>query len=280
MKRYVYLNGKYVVESKAKIDIDDIGLLRGYGVFDNLRTFNGKPFLLDKHLSSLSSSAKQIGLYLPYSKPKISRIINKLLKVNRNQESVIKIVVTGGASKDGVSQSRIPTFFITAKPLKFKRDLVKKGVKLITFEHQRSLPQIKTFNYLNIISMHNKLKKENAYTVLYINKGVVREGAKSNIFMVHKDKIYTPKENILKGITRDLIIKLARKNKYQLVEGEIKLQQLLNSNEVFITGTTYGIIPVVQIDNEKINKGRVGPVTLKLISIYSNYVNQFFSPHG
>lgn len=272
MKRYVYINGKYLVESKAKIDINDIGLLRGYGVFSYIRTFNKKPFLLDKHLDALFNSAKEISLKIPYSKLEITRIINKLLKLNRNHESAIKIVVTGGPSKDGIFPSGKPTFFVTAKSLKPKKGLVKKGVKLITFDYQRGLPQAKSLNYLNLISKQEKLKNEEAYSLLFTKNGVVLEGAICNIFMINKRKIYTPKENILKGITRDLIIRLAKKNKYQLVKGEILLQQLLNSDEVFITSTTYGLIPVIQIDNKRINKGKVGQITLKLISLYSNYI--------
>lgn len=274
MLKNVFINGKFLEESEAKIDIDDLGLLRGYGIFKNIRTYNKKPFLLDMHLEVLFDSAEKINLNIPYSKSEITRIIRKLLILNRHKESVIRIVVTGGSSDDGMFPTGKPTFFITNKLLIVKKEIIEHGVKLITYEHQRNLPQVKTLDYLNLIIMKDRLKKEKAHSLLLIKRGIVLEGAVSNIFVIMEGKIYTPKKNVLKGVTRNFVIRLATKNKYQIVEGEIKLQQLLNSDEVFITGTTYGIIPVVQIDNKRINKGKVGPVTRKLVSLYSTYIKQ------
>ena len=269
------MNGKFIDERDAKISVNDIGLHRNYGVFEVLRTYNGAPFLLKEHLNRLVKSAKEIGLVVPYSKKEISENISKILQKNKEEESLIKILVTGGESKDGMNPGIKPTFLILTKPLPVTdKDIYKKGVKLITYEHKRFIPSAKTLNYIQLIKSFKELKKEKAFTLLYTSDGNVSEGATCNIFFYKSKKLITPKTGVLNGITRNLVIKLAGKN-FTVDQKDIKLGILNSSEEVFITMTTKGIVPVVKIDKHTIGNGKPGKNTKIIMKLFDKYINNF-----
>ena len=275
MKRQAFVNGEYVDREKAKIDVEDTGLIRGYGVFDYLRTFGGKPFLLDEHLTRLFNSAKEINLSIPYSKSEVEKIINKVLEINNDENSGVRTVVTGGRSKNGIFPEGKPGFVVVSKKIEPDTKIVDQGVSVITCEHQREFSQAKTLNYLKLISHQREIEGSDAYTALFVSNGFVLEGGTSNVFIIKDKKIITPEENILKGITRGLIIKLAEENGYQVEERDVEVEELLESREVFLTSTTRGVIPVVQIDDREIGDRRPGKQTKKLIDIYQGYVEEF-----
>ena len=275
MKRQAFVNGEYVDREKAKIDVEDTGLIRGYGVFDYLRTFGGKPFLLDEHLTRLFNSAKEINLSIPYSKSEVEKIINKVLEINNDENSGVRTVVTGGRSKNGIFPEGKPGFVVVSKKIEPDTKIVDQGVSVITCEHQREFSQAKTLNYLKLISHPREIEESGAYTALFVSNGFVLEGGTSNVFIIKDKKIITPEENILKGITRGLIIKLAEENSYQVEERDVEVEELLESREVFLTSTTRGIIPVVQIDEKGIGERKPGKQTRKLIDIYQGYVEEF-----
>ncbi len=272
---YCFLNGKFIKESDAKISINDIGLHRGFGIFEVLRTYNGKAFLLDNHLKRLVNSSKEIGLKVPFTNKEIAGFIDKLIIKNKHKDSLIKILVTGGESEDGITLGSKSTFVILDKKLKEPgKELYKKGVKLITFEHERIIPSAKTLNYLQLIKSQKNLKKERALTLLYVSKGKVLEGSTCNIFIFKGKKLITPKDGILKGITRELTINLANKV-FTVVQKEVKIKDLLSSDEAFITSTTKGIVPLVKVDNYTIGNGKPGKNTEKLIKIFDEYTKEF-----
>ncbi len=269
---FCFLNGKIIKENEAKFGIFDIGIQRGYGIFEVLRTYNKTPFLLEEHIQRLFTSAKKINLKIPYSKNKISQEIHKLLKINKeNKDSLIKIIVTGGESQDGLSPGKKPTFLLTTRKLKEpNKNLYTQGVRVLTLKYQRDLPSVKTLNYIELVKSWKTLKKKKAFTLLYIKNKKVLEGATSNIFLFRKNKLLTPKSGILRGITRNLVLRLAKKN-FSVEEKDIKLNELITADEVFLTGTTIGILPVVKIDNKTIAEGKPGKNTLKLIKIFNQY---------
>ena len=269
MQKYCYLNGKIVPEDSAHISISDLGILRGYGVFDFLRTYNGKPFYLREHLDRLENSAKLVGLKVPISKQGIDRIINKLLKKNKLNEATVKIIVTGGCSADGlVCDLKQQTIIILVKEIHdCPAELYKKGIKLITFEHQRNNSAAKTIDYITMLKLQNQKQKQKAFEILYINKGVVLEGATSNFFIFKGNRLITSKNNILAGITRKIIIKLADKN-FKVEVRDIKINEIKNADEAFITSTTREVLPVVKINNRKIGNGKVGKNTKLLMELF------------
>lgn len=274
-KPYCLLNGKFLKENDAKISVNDIGLHRGYGVFEVLRTYNRKPFLLKEHLDRLFSSAAEIDLKVPYNRTEISTYTYKLLNKNKYKESLIKILVTGGVSNDGMTPNNKPTFLILTKNLKpTKKEVYENGVKLITYEHERFMPSAKTLNYIHLMKSFKKLKKEKAFTLLYVSKGRVLEGATCNIFMFKNNALITPDDGVLNGITRNLTLQLAKKH-FSIQQRKVSLSELLKSDEVFVTLTTKGIVPIVKIDNFKIGKGIPGNKTKQMIGLLEEYIENF-----
>ena len=271
MKKYCYLNGKILSESEAKISLKDIAILRGYGVFEFLRTYNSKPFLLKEHFTRLRKSAKNLNLQLPISQKELFKQIKKLLLKNKFKESAIKLVLTGGQIIDsrGMEYDKnSPTFFILVDKLQeLPKSFYQKGVKLITYEHLREIPGAKTINYITAIKLQNLCKRKKAFDILYTQNGFLLETTTSNFFIFKKDKLLTPKKNILIGLTRNFVIKLA-KNKFKVEERDIDLKELERAEETFIASTTKEILPVVKIDNKIIGNGRVGKRTRYLMDLF------------
>jgi len=274
MNNYCYFNGKILPTHKAKVSLNDLGLLRGYGVFDFMRTYNGKPFLLDEHLSRFQRSANGLDLRIPISVEKIKTIIKELLIRNKFKEAGIRLVLTGGPTIDSMTYTK-PVFFILIEPFKdLPNKVYTKGIKLITHEHHRELAHLKTINYLTSIQLTKKLKTSGAFEVLYYANKKVLECSRSNIFIFRKNELITPKKNVLMGIRRELVLEIAKLH-YAVNEKDISLPNLYNADEVFITSTGRAIIPVVEIDNKKIGNGIPGERTKYLMKLFEEITIAF-----
>lgn len=272
---YCYLNGKILPLNQAKINICDIGLLRGFSIFDFLRCYNGRPFLFDFHLQRFKNSAKIMGLKIPLSDETIKTIILKLLTKNKLSEATVKIFLTGGYTPDGFDfNPKTPTLFIIVSPAPhYPKSLFEQGAKLITFNHQREKATAKTGNYLTLMSLQNKKQQAKALEILYTNNGLVLEGATSNFFIIKNNNLITAKDNILLGTRRRLILQLA-KNKFKVQQRPLKISELKTADEAFICSTTRNIVPIVKIDELKIGNGQVGPKTKKLMDLIREKINR------
>src|SRR3989338_5407718 len=274
---FCYFNGKIVPANKSLIHPDDLGILRGYGVFDVMKTVNGKIFLFDEHFKRLSDSADYLGARLPAGKKEIEEAIKKLISKNKIKQASIRIVLTGGRSADAMHfDSKTPTFYILVSEFRpLKEELLKNGVKLVTVEHSRDAAEIKKTNYVEAVRVINeRQKKENFFEIIYISNGAVLEASTSNFFALIGSKLVTPKDNILKGITRNLVIKLAKK-KFEVEERELKMDELNLAAEAFIVATNKDIVPVVQIDNLKIGDGKPGKNTKRLMGLFEKFVKNY-----
>src|SRR3989344_6117313 len=274
---FCYFNGKIVSADKALVHLDGLGVLRGYGVFDVMKTVNGKIFLFDEHFKRLSDSAYYLGVKLPVKKNEIEAIIKKLISKNKIKQASIRIVLTGGRSADAMHfDSKTPTFYILVsefRPLGY--DLFKNGIRLAIVNRGRDMAEIKTTNYIAAVKNINECqKKENFFEILYVSNGLVLEASTSNFFAFVGDKLIAPKDNILKGITRNLVIKLAKK-KFEVEERELKMNELNLAEEAFIVATNKDIVPVVQIDDKKISDGKPGKNTKRLMEIFADFVNNY-----
>ncbi|OGG43259.1 hypothetical protein A3G50_01250 [Candidatus Jorgensenbacteria bacterium RIFCSPLOWO2_12_FULL_42_11] len=271
-----YLNGKFIDGSKALIKVNELGLLRGYGIFDYFRTYDRKPFHLEDHLRRFFKSAAAFNLKPPFSVKEIERIVLELIKRNKNfRELGFRIVLTGGETADGKTSAR-PTFFImVARPSFSPKEVYSNGVRILTFNYRREFPEIKTTNYLLAVSRWRDVLRKKAAEILYVWQGKVLEASTSNFFMVKNKILFTSKTEILKGVTRKLVIKLAKKNKIKIVEKDIYLKEALEADECFMTATDKEIMPVVRIDRFKIKNGRVGEITEKLIEFFKEHTENF-----
>jgi branched-chain amino acid aminotransferase len=271
-----YLNGAFIDTENLTISPYDLGLLRGYAVFDVMGTRNGKPFLFSGHWKRLQNSAKQFGLKLPVTEKEFAAVIENLLRLNGFRESMIKTVLTGGPSADGFSPAGKETFFIIAEELRtLPQDVYLRGAKVITLDHPRECPGVKSTNYMTAMQHHRERMKQGAIEILYTCGGKALEGSVSNLFMVKKGRLITPKEGILLGITRNFVNKLARKLKMQAEERVIPLKELLKADEAFMTSSTRNIVPVVMVDRTRIGSGKVGPVTKKIMDAAARYSESY-----
>ncbi len=261
---------------KAKISPYDLGIMRGYGVFDVMCTQNGKPFLLDEHWKRFVNSAKKVGLVIPTKKQKYIETINKLLKINKYKKCAIRTILTGGMSSDAFTYCGRETFYILAeKFVSLPKNTYKNGAKVVTSEYLRELPEVKTANYLHAIRHQDKKRKNSALEIVYVYKGKVLEAATSNIFIVKKNALITPKDKILFGITRNLVIKLARKIGCQIKERDVKISELFSADEVFLTATNKDIVPVVKVDNKKTGNEKPGNNTKILMKAFADFVKMY-----
>jgi len=266
-----YIDGQFLENSKAKISIFDLGFTRSFAVFEFLRTYNLKPFLLEAHLKRLFSSAKALGIEHNFKKSFLKNLIFKLIEKNKRLKSELafRIFLTGGESKDFLFSQKPKIYILVTKFTPPPQKLYLTGIKVITKNFQRDLPQAKSVNYGILIKYFKEAKKKKAQEVLLVDDKEILECATSNFFAVINGKIVTPpKEKILEGITRKFLISLIKKYGFPFEERKIWIDEIKNFSEAFITATSKEILPVVKIDNFLINKGRPGEITLELIKIF------------
>lgn len=266
-----FLDGRFIDEADAKVSIFDLGLLRGWGVFDFAYARGTKVFFGKEHLERFQKSARALKIILPYSITEISNITKELLHKNGCRESQVRWLLTGGTNENGDE----PTFAIIneryhALPSKLYRE----GVAIRTIDIKREIPCAKTLNYQARYSNLQKMKQENIFELLYIVDGKVLECTTANIFFVKGNKIFTPADEILPGITRSIIIDLALKNGIKVIEKDIKLTELLGADEVFITSTTRKILPVRKINNKLIRCP--GQITQKHSALFAALEKEYF----
>jgi len=270
-----YLNGNYVAFDQACLPLNDLGIVRGYGVFDFLRTYNGVPFKLREHIQRLQNSAKLIGLSLPWSTEEIEAIAQDTLGRNNLPEANIRIVATGGSSADFITPLGQPSLMVIVTPVSEPpREYYEQGGKVITVPIERFIPRAKSLNYISAIGALQQAKLTNAVEALYINQqSHVLEGTTTNFFVFRDSQLITPKEGILNGITRDVVLELA-KNRFEIVEQPIYYSELSSCDEAFITATNKEIMPIVQVDELQVSQGKPGENTQLLMDLFHNYTRK------
>lgn len=272
MYSYCFFNSEIKKVEQAHVPLNDLSFLRGYGIFDYFRTYHLQPFLLDEYLSRFMHSAEAMDLQIKYSKQELKEIIAKLLSVNEISTDVgIRMILTGGETFDSMTADN-PSFFIMVETLQpYLSDNFTNGVKLISQEFLRQFPAVKTTNYINAVRNWKACKAAGAVDILYYFNNNVLETSRSNIFIFKNKKLITPSENILFGCTRNFVLSIA-KPFYAIEERNIALNELWEADEIFITGTTKKITPVVNIDDRKIKDGNPGIDTQHLMLEFDKHL--------
>ncbi|MCB0397075.1 MAG: aminotransferase class IV [Flavobacteriales bacterium] len=254
-----------------RVPLNDLAMFRGYGIFDYFRTYGRKPFRLPDHLERFYRSAKLMGLEIPAAKEALTKAVDDLLETSQLKEIGFRMLLTGGYTTDSMT-SEHPNLFMISEPLPaFNTTGFAEGVALQLSDYTRELPEVKTINYLHSIRLLPERKKENLYEVLYHQQGEIREGSRSNFFMVINGVLYTAGDGVLKGITRKVIIELASSLGLKVVEDRITLEELAQADEAFLTGTNTKVMPVVKVGDHVIGGGTPGPVTRKLMAAFDEY---------
>ncbi len=254
----IYLNDKVVPLAEARVSVLDHGFLYGDGVYETMRVYGGVVFMLEEHLARLEKSASLIELKLPKSPRQIKLAIFETLEACGHKDAYLRVTVSRGEGPIGLDPELCPrpTFFIIADRLKPQpRDIYEKGIHLAIVNTRRNLkealdPQIKSLNFLNNIRAKIEAKKADAFEALMLNhRGHLSEGTTSNIFFVSEGALRTPGPQcgILRGITRDVVLTIARRLDMKVVEGEFTVEDLLGASEVFITSTIMEVVPVSRL---------------------------------
>lgn len=244
-----YVNGQYVELSTASVPVSDLGLQRGYGVFDFLRVKGSIPLFIDQHINRLFRSLDTMRLTIDYTKDQLKDIIKTLINKNQLEHSGIRITITGGASPDGYTPVT-PHIMIVQQAITPPPDQLQSGeYKLLTHPYRRQLPSVKTTDYLMAIWLQPLLKAQGAQDVLYHWEGKVSECPRSNFFIVTKDNILvTPNTGMLNGVTRSNILSVAN-GLIPVQERDLTLDDIRSAKEAFISSSTKRIIPVTTVDD-------------------------------
>ena len=268
-----YVDGRYVPAEEAVIPVDDLSIMRGLGVFDFMRTFGGKPHFLKEHVARLENSAREIGLELPWTQAEIVEIVTTTLEKNQLSEANIRIVITGGSSPDFITPQGKPRLLVLVTPISPPPpEWYTDGVKIMTVKSGRNLPEAKSIDYIRATMALRQAKKIGAVEAIYLDENRnALEGTTSNIFAVIDGVLVTPGQNILPGITRKAVVAMGR-NLMEVRIGNLPIDDLVKADEVFITGSGKGLVPVVQVDDHIIASGRPGPKTRLLIEAMARQI--------
>ncbi len=273
----VYINAKFYEKNDAKISVFDHGLLYGDGVFEGIRSYNRLVFKLKEHIDRLFESAHTIMLEIPLTKEELIKAALLTLKENNLKDAYIRLIVTRGEGDLGLDprkcKGHATVIIITDKIALYPQEFYKEGLEIITVPTIRNLPealnpQIKSLNYLNNILA--KIEAANAgcdEAIMLDSLGYVAECTGDNIFIVKQNHLYTPPQcmGTLRGITRDTVLEIARKNKIPVHEHVLTRHEVYISDECFLTGTAAEIIPVVKVDGRVIGSGKPDKLTLSLM---------------
>jgi len=265
MSKLVYLKDRFLKDTDAQLSYQDLSVQRGYAIFDFFRLVGNQPLHLQDHLDRFYSSAEQMRLPIPKSRGEIKQIIKELIWENELPDSGIRIQLTGGEYNDG-QEFNSPTLIISQIRFPFPpSSLLEKGMRLMSYQYQRQLPQVKTTDYLMSIWLQPILKEGNADDILYHSGGIITESPRSNFFLVTDEgRLVTPGSNILRGVTRKNLIQMAS-TEHVVEERDVRMEEVATAKEAFITSTTKQIVPVVQVDGKMIADGRPGTITMKLM---------------
>lgn len=245
------MQDRFLPEEEAFLPVSDLAIQRGYGIFDFFRTFGGQPLHLEDHLKRFYRSAKEMHLNLPFGPEELKGLLFRLMKRNNLPESGIRMTLTGGPSPDGYKLTN-PSLFITEQPLSVQATgaALSGGLRLITYEHQRQLPHVKTMDYLMGIWLQPYIASREADDVLYHRNGEVTECPRSNFFIVTEaNELLTPAAGILEGVTRKQVLSLAKRH-LPVREGKLTLEMIRTAKEAFITSTTRLVLPVARVDEQ------------------------------
>jgi branched-chain amino acid aminotransferase len=279
----VYLDGKFVDSSEAKVSVFDHGLLYGDGVFEGIRLYGGNIFRLEEHLERLEYSAKAIMLEMPLTREQLSWATCETCRQNGLTDAYIRLVITRGVGDLGLAPWLCPKpsmFIIASKISLYPQEYYDNGLAIVTVPTRRISPAalpptIKSLNYLNNILGKLEAKQFGALEAIMLNEqGYVAECTADNVFIVHKGELITPaaSQGALKGITRSTIIDVAKDLGIPLRETNMTRYDLWCADECFLTGSGAEVIPVVKLDGRTIGTGKPGPITQRVLASFRKRV--------
>ncbi|MCC4767590.1 branched-chain-amino-acid transaminase [Methanosarcina sp. DH1] len=284
----IYLDGKFVPKSEAKVSVYDHGFLYGDGVFEGIRAYNGRVFKLKEHVDRLYDSAKAIAMDIPLTKEEMSEAILETLRKNNLKDAYIRPVVSRGTGDLGLDPRNCgkPCVVVIAQGWgAMYGDLYEVGLKAVSVCVRRNAPDsispnIKSLNYLNNILAKIEANEKGGDEAIFLDhNGFVCEGSGDNIFVVKNNKVLTPYTiSNLKGVTRATAIELLDEMGYKVIEANLGLFDLYTADEVFVTGTAAEAAPITRLDGRVIGTGKPGPMTMKMVEAFEKITQSTGAP--
>ena len=273
-----YLNGKFMPVEEVRISPDDRGYQFGDGVYEVVTVYGGTPFALGEHLSRLEHSARVIRLSLPYSPAEWeSRIAEGVKQSGYDNCKVYMQVTRGVAPRDHLFPNHCsPTVFMTFREMVAVDDgLRREGVQAITLPDLRwGRCDVKSLNLLPNILAKQQAKDAGAFEAIFVRDGIVAEATASNVMVIRGGAVMTPEPNyrILAGVTRKIVLEIAKKQGINVSEQPIESTELFEADELFLVGTTIEVVPVISVDQKPIGTGSPGPLTQRVIACYQDFI--------
>ena len=273
----VYIDGEYHPKGNAKISVYDHGLLYGDGVFEGIRAYNGIVFHLREHIERMQEGLRITRINITLSKQELMDAVVETLRKNNFMDAYIRLVVTRGRGDLGLDprKSPKPSIIIMTEPVApaHGREAKEKGISAIISSYRRDMVdgtshELKSLNYIqSVLAKFQAIDAGTDEVVMLDHRGMVSEFHGSNLFLIKQGAVHTPTSasGILHGITRSRVLKLAEELGYDVHERDITPYELLNADEVFLTGTLAEVVPVVKIQGVLIGDGKPGPVTREII---------------
>lgn len=279
----IWMDGALVPAEEAKISVFDHGLLYGDGVFEGIRIYNGKIFKEPEHIKRLFESAKAIRLTIPMTPQQVSEAMHETIQANGiTGDGYIRLVVTRGVGSLGISIQHTANpnvFIITDKISLYPPEVYERGLRCVVSSLARNhtntvSPRVKSLNYLNNVLAKAEAREAGAdEAIMLTTDGFVCECTGDNLFLVRNGEVFTPPVSlgILEGVTRSLVMELARRRDICVHENALIRHDLYVADECFATGTAAEIVPITEIDKRPVGDGTPGPVTKHLMQDFIEY---------
>ena len=273
----VYLNGEFIPLSEAKVPVLDRGFIFGDGIYEVIPVYGKRLFRLDEHLDRLNNSLDATRIPNPYPESEWKKILSQIVMKSESEDQSIYLQVTRGVAKrDHAFPDKItPTVFMMSSPLIVtSKEMFNKGIAVITLDDIRwQYCNIKAITLLPNILLRQTAIDEGAQEAILVRDGEVTEGSASNIFIVIDGVIKTPPKSsrLLPGVTRDLIVELAKDNNMKCVEANFSRTELEAADEIWLTSSMKEVMPIVKLNDETVGDGTPGMVTRQMYQIFQTY---------
>ena len=286
--RWIFVNGELIERPAARVSAQDRGLLYGYGLFETMRSYDGRVFRLEEHYRRLCDGASRLAMAVPLSLGDVGEAVDAVLKRNDLADAYLRLTVTAGASPDAACPTGDTSVVLTAGPMTdYPQDMYRRGMSAVVSSVRRNetspLCRVKSLNYLdNLLSREDARRRGADEAILLNTRGKVAEGSASNLFLVDGDKLMTPsiESGALPGITRQAVLELAAAAGLEAIESEIETQMLRDAPEAFLTNSVMEVMPLTRIDGLPVGpfgvaqdrSGRPGSLTERLGQMYTELV--------
>ncbi|HLG21427.1 MAG TPA: aminotransferase class IV [Candidatus Manganitrophaceae bacterium] len=281
---WIFVNGRFVPKEKARVSVYDHGFLYGDGLFETLRAYSGTIFRLPQHLERLARSAQRLTLSLPPLFD-LEALLYKTLERNRLRDAILRLTVTRGEGAVGLDPDLCgkPTLVILARRFKgYPSEFYEKGVSAAIVQVRRTPPAaldpaFKSISFLNNVQAKIEANRRGAFEGIFLSlDGYLAEGTVSNLFWVRKGKLKTPAPGVglLEGVTRGLVLQLAKKSGVRTEEGRFRPSDLLKAEEAFLTNSGVELAPLTEVEGKAIGGGKPGPITRQLHQAFKEAVRQ------